>query len=75
MAGAEHGSEFRDLAALFEELELMRALEREAAFQVEPRPIPEGLCPNGIPLGHIAFMGDFDQTLQRPSGGQDKEIK
>lgn len=30
------------------------------AFRVEPRPIPEGLIPNGIPLGHIALIGDFE---------------
>ena len=31
------------------------------AFRVESRPIPEGLIPNGIPLGHIALRGDFEQ--------------
>jgi len=31
------------------------------AFIVEPRPIPEGMIPNGIPLGHIALRGDFEK--------------
>lgn len=52
---------FQQLTASLEsEREQLKAMERDLAFQVEPRPIPEGLIAKGIPLGHIAFMGDFD---------------
>lgn len=34
------------------------------AFVPESRPIPEGLIPKGIPLGHIALRGDFEPTEQ-----------
>ncbi|HEV2403392.1 MAG TPA: hypothetical protein VGS08_04275 [Candidatus Saccharimonadales bacterium] len=65
MPEGEHSREFVSLTApLDAELENLRAIELETAFVAESRPIPEGLIPQGIPLGHIAFMGDFDQTPQ-----------
>lgn len=40
-------------------LELEIEQTRRDAFVPESRPIPEGLIPNGLPLGHIALRGDF----------------
>jgi len=37
--------------------------KRIDAFTPEARPIPEGLMPKGIPLGHIALRGDFESEL------------
>lgn len=75
MSEAECSRLFANLtASLDAELENLRAIEREAAFVAEPRPIPEGLTPNGIPLGHIAFMGDFDHTAQGQSADQDETV-
>ena len=74
MPGAEWGSEFTRLtAALAAEVEGFCVMERDAAFTVEPRPIPEGLIPIGIPLEHIAFMGDFDQAPQQRSDDEGKK--
>lgn len=47
------------LRELDEELETLRAFERDAAFQAEARPVPEGLLPIGLPAGHIALRGEF----------------
>lgn len=62
MANPEDNSLFAQITAgLEEDREERLAFERDTAWQVEPRPVPEGLVRNGIPLGHIAFMGDFDR--------------
>lgn len=61
MVHAEHPDVFAQITAdVAAELAEQRAFEADAAWQVEPRPVPEGLVRNGTPLGHIAFMGDFD---------------
>lgn len=41
-------------------LELENTQKRIDAFTPEARPVPEGLIPKGIPLGHIALRGDFE---------------
>lgn len=42
------------------ELRDQRVKAKREAFKPEARPIPDGLIPGGIPLGHIALRGDFD---------------
>lgn len=52
---------FRALTAPLENgHETLASMECQLAFTPEPRPLPSGLMPQGLPLGHIAFMGDFE---------------
>lgn len=48
------------VCALEQESEEQKEVRRRAAFRVESRPNPEGLIPDGIPPGHVTFMGDFE---------------
>ena len=50
---------FYQLTAPIEE-ELDQRKTADFARKPETRPIPEGLIPNGLPLGHIALRGDFE---------------
>ncbi|MDB5166440.1 MAG: hypothetical protein JWM37_512 [Candidatus Saccharibacteria bacterium] len=43
-----------------EEIQADRERRAKDAWQSEARPVPEGLIREGIPLGHIAFMGDYE---------------
>lgn len=49
-------------APIEEELrqEREQKIKTDFAGKPETRPIPEGLIPNGLPLGHIALRGDFE---------------
>ncbi len=49
---------FNRLTAPIEE-ELDQRKTADFAYRPETRPIPEGLIPRGLPLGHIALQGDF----------------
>lgn len=40
-------------------IEQEREQAKKEGFR-ESRPIPEGLIPNGLALGHIALRGDFE---------------
>lgn len=48
-------------ATLEQEHDKQQELDMLDAFRNEPRPMPEGMIPDGIPLGHIALRGDFEQ--------------
>jgi hypothetical protein len=62
MTTAEYHDAFAQITAgLATELAEQRAFAADVAWQCEPRPIPLGLIQNGVALGHIAFMGDFDR--------------
>jgi len=47
-------------AALEEEVDTLKELERDLAWACEPRPLPAWITDKSLPLGHIAFQGDFD---------------
>ena len=65
MASSELLLMFAEMTACLDtEFEQRQAAERDVAWQVEARPMPDGLVSVGAPLGHIAFMGDFVQHKQ-----------
>ena len=61
MSESSEDQKFHSLTGPFEdEREAVAEMEVQMAFTPEPRPIPDGLIPRGLPLGHIALVGDFD---------------
>lgn len=52
-----------ELIALGEQLALLDQFERDLAWEPEVRPLPLR-DPKEVPLGHTAFMGDFDTPPQ-----------
>ena len=67
MSGFESGPNRDPLSDLEREFDVMKALERSLAFQITPRPLPEGfesIATKRLPLGHAAFMGDFGISVE-----------
>lgn len=57
----ETNAVFKQLTNSLEmEFDEQRERAKREAFKPEPRSVPDGLIPKGIPFGHIALRGDFD---------------